>query len=230
MWFNGDSGCFTLQIFYASAGVIMQLEFQKPTNRKLIKAHVYDRADNDWYVDPDWCAKRLLDVEGFCGGVIDPSCGAGSVLRACDAIHVPCFGYDVVQRCERARIKDFMSEDWKALWLKFDIVSNPPFDLCNGANDFEYIRLCLSRAVNKVALILPHTFDCPDRNVSFLAETPFYRKYVLTPRPSMQSGEALLNGEKAGGGTKDFAFYVWLKGFKGSPTLHALHRDKGLLW
>jgi hypothetical protein len=39
----------------------------------------YARASDDWYVEPPWVSKRLLDSERFDGGAHDPACGAGAI-------------------------------------------------------------------------------------------------------------------------------------------------------
>jgi hypothetical protein len=104
-----------------------------------------------------------------------------------------------------------------------NLVSNPPF--CH-ADAFASRALRLAR--RKVALLLPVTWMCGLKRASWLAATPLYRVYVLSPRPSMPPGAAILAGEKPGSGTTDFAWFVWLQGFSGSPSLCWLRRDGGV--
>lgn len=203
------------------------LDVVTPERRK--NAHVFKRADHDFYPDPDWCTERLLEVEGF-NAVVDPSCGAGSVLRACSAACKFSIGYDIVKRYPHARVLDFMRDDWGVGFSSaFDIISNPPYNLCGVRANFKYVRLCLERAYSKVALLLPFNYAHGLEKAQFLKTTPLARIYMLSPRLDMLSGEAIARGVKRGGGTGQHAFYVWEKGYEGSPTLHALDKDRGLL-
>ena len=39
----------------------------------------YARADLEWYQEPQWVSKRVLDAERFDGGAHDPACGVGAI-------------------------------------------------------------------------------------------------------------------------------------------------------
>jgi hypothetical protein len=45
-------------------------------------SHIWERDANDWYVEPDWCSRRLFEEENFRGEIYDPNCGLGRVLRS----------------------------------------------------------------------------------------------------------------------------------------------------
>jgi hypothetical protein len=49
---------------------------------KPLRAHVFDRADGEWYVEPRWVSDALFRVEDFSGGIWDPACGQGNILEA----------------------------------------------------------------------------------------------------------------------------------------------------
>jgi beta-xylosidase len=75
-------------------------------------------------------------------------------------------------------------------------------------------------AICKVALLLPATWHLGDKRSRWLETTPLRRIWCLTPRPSMPPGAVILAGETPGGGTQDFAWYVWLRGYDGiDPSL-----------
>ncbi len=59
----------------------------------------------------------------------------------------------------------------------------------------------------------------------WLYELPLSRVWLLTPRPSMPSGSFIAAGGKVGGGTVDFCWAVFDKGWTCPPQLRWLHRD-----
>ena len=72
--------------------------------------------------------------------------------------------------------------------------------------------------------------DCfPDRAAHnaarWLEQTPLARIWLLTPRPSMPPGEAILRGEKPAGGKVDFCWLVFEVGYYGKSIVRWLQRD-----
>jgi hypothetical protein len=59
----------------------------------------------------------------------------------------------------------------------------------------------------------------------WLQELPLRRVWLLTPRPSMPPGSWIAKGNKPGGGTQDFCWIIFCRGYKGEPTINWLHRD-----
>ena len=189
------------------------------SNRRDKDAGLWERDPHDWYVEPEWCSARLFEAEEFTGTVVDPACGLGRIVRSARAAGHLATGMDIVWRsAECSTIADFFDPDWSGIADNF--VSNPPF----GRAD-EFVSLALSRARGKVAMLLPATWHFGARRSAWLATTPLYKVLALTPRPSMPPGAVILAGEEPGGGTKDFAFYVWKLGHVGSWTGGWLNRD-----
>jgi hypothetical protein len=60
---------------------------------------------------------------------------------------------------------------------------------------------------------------------TWLYKLPLARVWLLTPRPSMPSGSFISAGGKVGGGTVDFCWAVFEKGWTRHPQLRWLHRD-----
>lgn len=182
-------------------------------------SHIWERDPNDWYVEPEWCSRRLFEVETFDGEILDPACGIGRIVSSARAAGLPTIGADLVDRgAEVDLIADFMQRRAEAC----NIVSNQPFRIADA-----FASLALDLAVHKVALLLPVTWMCGARRAAWLATTPLFRVWVLSPRPSMPPGASILAGVKPGSGTTDFAWFVWLKGFDGVPALLWLRRDAG---
>ncbi|MDP2358668.1 MAG: hypothetical protein Q8M31_21795 [Beijerinckiaceae bacterium] len=189
-------------------------------------ANVWARDPHDFYCEPEWTSKRLFESEKFEGNVVDPACGTGRIVRAAIDAGLDARGYDLVKRsayCLDER--DFLDWRWPNGEPVRNIVSNPPFKHCSARADFKFIRLAIERAERKVALLLPATFDCGDKNSRFLETTPLRRKLIITPRPSMPPGAVIEAGIKPGGGTTDFAWFVWLRGYDGKPETGWLRRD-----
>lgn len=183
-------------------------------------AHIWEREKDEHYVEPLWTSRRLFEVERFDGPVYDPCCGLGNILTSALAAGLAVDGRDVVDRgCEHmSGIQDFLT----AVRPVANIATNPPFDLIE-----EFALHALSLAERKVAMV------CPTRRLNaagrWLSRTPLYRVWMLTPRPSMPPGPEYLRlkalGKEPSGGTMDFAWLVWLRGYEGAPSINWLHRD-----
>lgn len=197
-------------------------------------AHVWDKHPDEFYTEPKWCSSRLFDVEDFTGGILDPCCGRGNILDSADDHRLAAVGFDLVARSPLTRDTpvDFLSESFPAeivmpkIGEVRHIVANPPFDL---GREFALRALGLIGDGAKVAMIMP------TRRLNaageWLARTPVKRILYLTPRPSMPPGEEferlLALGKQPSGGTQDFAWCVWQRGYVGPRTVDWLHRDKG---
>lgn len=174
---------------------------------------VYQRAAQDWYVEPAWCVEALIDAEGFTGSVWDPAAGGGNIARVFrDRGHVA-IGTDIVKRDhEIIGHFDFTDPDWLPDGtLRDNIVSNPPFNLAE-----EFVRRALQLARLKVAMLLPLTFLESTGRLALWAKTPLARVLVSAPRISMPPGGMAV---KAEGGKKAFAWFVWRHGYRGPPQL-----------
>ena len=193
------------------------------------RATIYERDPDDFYVEPDWCSRRLFEIEPFEGSIVDPSCGTGRVVNAARAAGLRAIGADKVRRCAEAVEADFLDPCWPSMVpiCPDNIVSNPPFSPCNALVDgqIQFVDLCLSRVRRKVALLLPLGWQAGDGRSRYLDRTPLYRVRTLTPRPSMPPGAFIEAGGKVGGGTDDFAWYIWLIGYDGPSPLNYCRRD-----
>jgi hypothetical protein len=181
-------------------------------------AHLWVRHPEDWYVEPEWCSRRLFEVEPFVGPIFDPSCGLGRIVAAARAIGMEAYGHDIVARSEICSFEaDFLRSPMAAA---DNIVSNPPFGIAD-----EYAKCALKIVRSKVALLLPTKWMNAAGRGAWLETTPLARVYLLSPRPSMPPGPVIEAGIKPGNGTTDFAWFVWDRGFVGRPQIHFLRRD-----
>lgn len=191
------------------------------------ESSLWEREINDWYVEPEWCSARLFEEEKFEGGIYDPACGMGNIVKSARAAGLFAKGGDVVQRSDYCDfVESWMDADENVM---FDnIVSNPPFKLCDNRKEgtYPFVEKCLDHARCKVALLLPANWVQGDARSRWLATTPLRRVHFISPRPSMPPGHVIAAGEKPGNGTTDYAWLVWLKGYDGTPEIRWLRRSK----
>lgn len=179
-------------------------------------SHIWKREAGEHYVEPEWCSRRLFDVEDFAPGIWDPACGFGRITAAAHARGWYGIGTDIVERgADLAGLYDFLKLE---RGRSPHIVTNPPFDLCR-----EFAEHALKLAAEKVAMIflvrrLPAA--------RWLKQTPLRRIWLLTPRPSMPPGHVITAGQKPGGGKHDFCWLVWEQGYIGTPEMCWLYRDE----
>lgn len=175
-----------------------------------MRASGYDRAAEDWYVEPGFLVDALVASErAFEGRVWDPFCGGGNIPRRLRAAGVDAFGTDLVDRGgQGCGGWDFFSSAASAA----SIVSNPPFSRLQEA-----ARRALSLATDRVCLLGRLAFlEGQERGSGLWRETPLARVWVSSRRASMPPGGTDL---KAQGGTIPFAWFVFEHGFIGAPTL-----------
>lgn len=188
--------------------------------KKLKNAHLWERDPHDWYVEPNECSEALFAAERFRGAIWDPACGLGRIVEQAHAAGYKAVGTDIVSRSDIcAREADFLVSRPAAKFS--NIVSNPPFGL---AEEFVQHALTLVDKGGKVAMLLPLVWlsgFSTKRN--WLPSSPLRRVYPISPRPSMPPGKVIMAGIKAGNGTKDFAWFVWLSGYKGCPDIEFLN-------
>lgn len=208
-------------------------------NKTAKKSHVWERDKYDHYVEPvDLGASIFAALDLPVGSrVVDPCCGWGRMVRSARAADLQAFGSDIVARWPDGpdgplpngvsfAVADWFSPEWgRSVPEHFArpaaIVSNPPFDRLE-----EWLPLALDRASWIVAAIVPHNFIWGYGRSSELEKTQFWKFMPIVPRASMPPGSAIIAGQKATGGTKDYALAVWLKNYRGAPQIEWLRRAK----
>lgn len=183
-------------------------------------AHVWERDDLDWYVEPKRATEQLLTVERFVGRIHDPSCGQGNIVTTLITHGYHASGSDLVDRTGGAGWfrggADFLSDG--AMYAE-NIVMNPPFFRAKGAEAF--IRKAIQVATAKIAAFVDIRFLAGDGRANGLfAEHPPNRVWIVTPRVSCPPGQYLLDGGKAGNGSSDWCWLIWDKTapFSGTAT------------
>jgi hypothetical protein len=184
-------------------------------------SHIFDKEQRGHYVEPAWVSRRLFEVERFYGEIYDPACGWGTILKAATDRGLDVIGSDIVDRRRHHLGKKFFKNDFlknqPAAGVAGSIICNPPFDHVE-----EFCRSAVATGAPKVAMI------CLTRRLNaahWLQALPLKRIWLLTPRPSMPPGAWITAGNKPGGGTQDFCWLVFARGFSGELTVRWLHRD-----
>lgn len=187
-----------------------------------LQAHRWERAARDWYVEERWCTAALLAAHRFDGPIHDPCCGQGNVVEAACAAGYAATGSDIERRWPpRHEFSRYIKANVYQLppnWRWANVITNPPFSDMKAVPSPLVTKL-LGHAADQLALLLPATWHCGAARSAWLETTPLASVLFLTPRPSMPPGEALLRGEKRGGGTTDFAWFVWHHGHEGPASL-----------
>jgi hypothetical protein len=190
-----------------------------PLQARPLRAHIWAPADDDHYVEPEWVARRLFEVERFVGAIHDPSAGFGTVVHEARRAGLKATGSDLVDRSATSpfglcfEVRDFLTDDRR----RSNVAANPPYSIVE-----RFVLHAIEVTRYKVAVIFPIA-RLPAAH--WLKGTPLRRVWLLSPRPSMPPGHYLAAGKRAGGGRKDFCWLVFERGFNGRPEMQWLYRD-----
>jgi hypothetical protein len=193
-------------------------------NRPL-HAHIWDRNTDDWYVEPEWCSRRLFEEEQFEGAIWDPACGLGRIVRsAIDAGHAVRASDIEFRQSTDDEVDDLKAvADFRTCTEVADnIVTNPPFNIAR-----QFVLHALALARNKVAVVFPTASlnaAAGPKKGRWIVGTPLRRVWLMSPRPSMPPGHVLAAGGKPSGGKVDYAWLVWEHGYTGATELRWLHQ------
>lgn len=185
------------------------------------KVSTYERAPDDYYIEPSWCVDLLLTAERFEGTSWDPACGRGTIPMTMEAAGLRCYGTDLRNRGYGVCC-DFLRDE-PPLRDVDNIVTNPPYG--GGKAAVAFIERARTIARSKVAVLVNEKFLYSERRHQMFTAGGLYRVYFLSSRPSMPPGHLLQAGQiEAKGGAVNYAWLVFLRGFTGAPTAHWLKR------
>jgi hypothetical protein len=199
-------------------------------------AHSWERDPDNWYVENTWVSRRLFEVETFRGRIVDPCAGMGNIMQGAKEAGTKVYSYDLRDRGFSGVYGgyDFLNAGayMPGIFPTENIVSNFPYGKVQDGVESqrprleeEFVRIALERTTGKVAAFLDANWMAGSKRGQWLETLPLYRVYVVSPRPSCPPGTFLQRGGKAGNGSKDYCWYVFLHGYSGSPTVHWLRRD-----
>lgn len=185
-------------------------------------AHLWERDEHDWYVEPNECSAALFLLEGFSGVVWDPACGLGRIVEEAHKANLEAFGSDIVSRAQLCSFEaDFLNTLPDRAFS--NIVMNPPFGL---AERFVKRAIEITPKGGKVAALLPLVWVSGfSTKRDWLPASPLKTLFPISPRPSMPPGRVIQSGIRPGNGTKDFAWLVWQVGFSGEAVVRFMNTN-----
>ena len=181
-------------------------------------SHIFNRDAHDFYLEPQWCSERLFQVEPFDrqAPILDPCTGTGRVAQAAKAAGYRVLTAHIIDRgYPGCRVQDFL----KRRTAPANVACNPPF---NAVKAFAYHAFAIG--ASKVAMIFP--VACLNAARPWLCELPFSHILLMTPRPSMPTGQHVLSGGHVGGDKRDFCWLIFEGDHVGEPRIRWLHRDE----
>jgi hypothetical protein len=178
--------------------------------------HIFAKAENLHYVDPEWLSVRLFEVEQFPGPIWEPFAGWGRIAKAARAAGYAVRATDIVDRgYPLDAVEDFLTVEY--VDPNVSIVGNPPFTdaIVQHAIELNPVKLALIWPFARIVAAWP-----------WLASTPLAHVYMLTPRPAMPPASYLEAGKKPEGARVEHCWMIFERGYCGLPTLGWLHRDR----
>lgn len=164
-----------------------------------------DRETQDFYPTPQYATLELLKREKFEGSIWECACGDGAISKLLPKEN-EIISSDIVDRGYGETGIDFLNT-YKQV---NNIVTNPPYKLAQ-----EFIEHALECADKKVIMLLKLNFLEGQKRYKLFADSPLKTVYVFSKRLSFDKG----NEKGKGNGLLAYAWYVWEKGFEGSPTI-----------
>ena len=171
-----------------------------------------ERQSEDYYATDPKAVELLLNVEAFNKTVWEPACGGGHISKVLEAHGYDVISTDLVYRgygnTESVNFLLSSLPDFDG-----DIITNPPYKY---ALDFVQHALDVIPEGGKVAMFLKLLFLEGKERKQFFLENPPKTIYVLSSRLlCAKNGEF----EKYTSGAVAYAWFVWVKGFKGDPVI-----------
>lgn len=170
------------------------------------------RQEHDYYATEPFAMELLLQEETFANEIWECACGEGHLGKVLEKHGFDVIGTDLIYRgYGDDEPLDFLTETLDE--FKGDIITNPPYKY---ALDFVKKALESVNEGNKVAMFLKLQFLEGKSRKAFFMENPPKVVYVSSSRL-----KCAINGdfESIGSSAVAYAWFVWVKGFKGDPII-----------
>ncbi len=172
-----------------------------------------ERQREDYYATDPKAAKLLLEYEHFQGPVWEPACGENHLSHVFSQAGYEIRASDLIDRCGN-EVKDFLSMD--NLHWEGDIVTNPPYKY---EQEFIEMSLQIVSEGRKVAMFLKLTFLEGKRRKQLFLSAPPRTIYVSSSRLTCAKNGDFGSMMQGGGGAVAYAWFVWVKGYKGDTVV-----------
>ena len=175
-----------------------------------------EREINDYYATDPQALEMLLKEEDFVHYVWECACGGGHLAEVLEKHGYNVKSSDIINRgYTNTEIIDFLKvtkEDIKQDFSR-DIITNPPYKF---AKEFVEKAHEVSMGSTKIAMFLKLTFLESEARRELFEKYPPKRIYVFTKRVKCAKGGEF---EKLSSSAVCYAWFIWEKGFKGSPII-----------
>lgn len=173
--------------------------------------HCYhERQTEDYYATSYEATEWLCKLESFEGTILEPACGEGHISEVLKSHGYEVVSRDLINRGYGESGRDFLRET-----LQWDgaIITNPPYKY---AQEFVEKALKIIPVGQKIAMFLKVLFLEGKSRKKLFQENPPVRVWVSSSRL-----KCALNGdfEAMGGSAVAYAWFIWEKGFRGTPQL-----------
>jgi hypothetical protein len=166
------------------------------------------RQKDDWYPTPEIATRRLLDVEVFDERIWEPAAGDGAIAKVLKTACYEVISSDLNDYGYCPAGIDFLLEHKRAA---DSLVSNPPYKLAE-----QFIQRAIDLRVDKHAWLLRLSFlEGQKRFQRLFSHNPPIRVHVFSQRLTIWRGDE----EISSSGTVAYAWFVWRRGYTGSPQL-----------
>ena len=173
-----------------------------------------EREKYDYYATEPKAMELLLNEEKFCQNVWECAVGGGHLAEVLIAHGHKVFCSDIIDRgYPGTEIIDFLKHKSK---FYGDIITNPPYKY---AKEFAEHALELVDEGKKVAMFLKLTFLEGKRRKDFFKKYPPKTIYVASGRLLCAKNAEFQKMRDGGGSAVAYAWYVWEKGYDGTPTI-----------
>jgi len=167
-----------------------------------------DREENDYYATNPEAVHILLENESFTR-VLEPACGEGHISKVLEDYLLEVESYDLIDR-GFGKQKDFFDIEH----FEGDIITNPPYSI---ARQFLEHSMAIIPEGSKVAMFLKLQFLEGKARKKMFENFPPKTVYVFSSRMACAKGGDFSKLE--GQGSVAYCWYVWVKGFQGSPII-----------
>lgn len=175
-----------------------------------------EREINDYYATPPIATELLLGLETFNTDILEPCAGQGHISKVLEAHGYNVESFDLIDRGYGTGGVDFLQYNET---VDKDIITNPPY-----VQAAEFVEHAMDIITNghKVAMFLKLTFLEGQGRRALFTKYPPKTVYVSVSRLGCaKNGEFKIdkNGNLKADSAVAYCWYIWQKGFKGSPEL-----------
>ncbi len=174
-----------------------------------------ERQKEDYYATPPFAVKKLLDTGiELSKNIWEPACGEGHISKVLEQYGYNVRSTDIINRGYGSETIDFLCEETP---FDGDIVTNPPYKM--GIR-FVSHGIHLIPDNHKIVMLLRLCFlEGKERGI-FFKENPPKEIYVFSSRIACaKNGKFQVSDGSTESGAVAYAWFEWVKGFKGKPQI-----------